>query len=205
MRLPGITGEARSAAEPTFPSRCDFAASTRLARADHHQPPGGRRDPGSQASPSAPTKAANRHQRRFASFPFSSREMTDWSRPHSFPRCRWLNPARRLASRTDTPIAAMPARDTLGKSIKPRRAFGYERGVYMAQAYTKAVHPRSPADHSRAIRSSDAGKLHQKCREVASREEGEFLARPPGTTPPATAPRRTRHSRASVGLMESTT
>ena len=164
-------------AEFTIPLRCDFPASTAWGRPDHHQPPGGRRDPGSHVSPSTPTRAANRHQRRFASFPFSSREMTDWSSPHSFPRWRWLSPARRLASRTDSPMAAMPARDTLGKSIEPRPAFGNERGVYMAHSYMTALHLASSADCLPATPPSDAGKLHQKCREVASRGEGDFPAR----------------------------
>ena len=226
MRLPGIRGRrvaARRVAARRVAARlrkspfpCDATSRhQRLAMCpNHHQPPGGRREPGSQVSPSAPTSAANRHQRRFASFPFSSREMTDWSRPHSFPRCRWLKPARRLASRTDSPMAAIPARDSLGKSIEPRPAFGYERGVYMAQTYTKALHLPSSTDYLRTTRPSDAGKLHQKCREVASREKGCVpgqRSRPaPGQRSrpralPASALRRIPKPRASVGLMESRT
>ena len=176
--------------------RCDFPASA--GRPDHHQPPGGRRDPGSQASSSAPTRAANRHQRRFASFPFSSREMTDWSSPHSFPRWRWLSPARRLASRTDSPMAAMPARDMLGKSIEPRPAFGNERGVYMAQSYPTALNPHLSADYRRTTRPSDAGQMRSD--DAGKLHHGENLSSRPGPRPGP--PRRTLNSRASVGLME---
>jgi len=176
-------------------------------RLHHHQPPGGRRDAGSHASPSAPTNAANRHQRRLASLPFSSLEMTDWSSPHSFPRWRWVKPARQRPLRTDSPSATKPAIDSDGKpSIEPRANFGYALGVYMCQSYTNGLRPRSTtaslALAAVTTPARDAGKLHQICREVASPERDGFRRAARRLRPAARPRKRPRQSRASVGLME---
>ena len=139
----------------------------------HHQPPGGRCDAGSQASPSAPTTAANRHQRRLASFPFSSLEMIDWSSPHSLPRWRCVSPARQRALRTDSPIASMPFVDSDGRpSIEPRTNLGYAVGVYTSLSYTIALHPRSTAAHLALAPAPN----RPRCREVASDMPGSCIA-----------------------------
>jgi hypothetical protein len=105
----------------------------------------------------------------------------------------------------------MPLVDSDGRpAIEPRSNFGYARGVYMLQWYTAALHAQSTTASlplgALTARARDAGKLHQKCREVASPARVDFRRPTMRATARATAgpcpPKRPRPSRASVGLME---
>ena len=144
----------------------------------HHQPPGGRCDAGSQASPSAPTTAANRHQRRLASFPFSSLEMIDWSSPHSLPRWRCVSRRASVPCKlTRRSPACHWSIQMAGHPSSRARIWGTPSGCTPRFRTRSPFTPAQPPLTSRLLRprtGRDAGKLHQICREVASPDGDGF-------------------------------